>query len=194
MEQEVRPDRVEVRVAQVDSIQHVRLNRRGRIAADPVGCCRQRVLVQVEQRDLRALDRPSAVVEKPASADPDIEVARADVTVVPPEHLGAATSPDEAVREPEDKKVVDPQRERRVDALASLDFVRSRPLIGHSRSLRLGGALRSTLFSGAERPSGLLRRHKASEACEQDSTTTAPRPSNRAFSCDCFSTFSLGSP
>jgi hypothetical protein len=59
-----------------------------------------------------------------------------DVTVVPLQHLGALTSPYEAVREPENEEVVRPQRKRRVDALAGLDFGCSRPFIGHSRTLR----------------------------------------------------------
>ena len=36
MEEVVRTDRVEAHVTEVDRIQHVRLNRRGRVAADPL--------------------------------------------------------------------------------------------------------------------------------------------------------------
>jgi hypothetical protein len=84
------------------------------------------------------------MVEKPPCADPDVEVARADVTLISLEQLGAPTSPHKAVREPEDEEVVDAQRERCVDALAGLDFVRSRLLVGHSQTLRWKATLYGT--------------------------------------------------
>jgi hypothetical protein len=81
------------------------------------------VLVQIEEGDLRGFDRPVAVIEEPPSADPDVEVTRAGVGVVAVEHPRAATSPDEAVREPEYQEVVAPQHKRRVDTLPGVDLI-----------------------------------------------------------------------
>ena len=131
VEEVIRSDRIEAPLTELDRIQHVRPNRRRRVPADPLRCHRQRVLVQVEKRDLGHVDRPLASVKKPSGANPDVEVARTDVPVVALEHRGARTSPDEAVREPENE-VVAPQHERRIDTLAGFDVVgRLRGLIGH---------------------------------------------------------------
>jgi hypothetical protein len=78
---------------------------------------------EIQQRDLGLCDGKSAAVEVPAGPDAEIEVARADVALVPLEHRRARTPPGEAVRETEDDEVVRAEDERRVDALPARDVV-----------------------------------------------------------------------
>src|SRR5262245_53272217 len=83
---------------------------------------RKRVLVQVEQSDLRTPDRRTCAIEVPACPDADVEVTPAEVAVVTLQHHRTRTPPRNAVREPEHEQVVDAERERRVDPLPTRDI------------------------------------------------------------------------
>jgi hypothetical protein len=121
-----------------ERIENVRANRPRRVPRETTGRDRQRALVQVEQRDLRQRDRPRAAVEIPASPDAEIEVAPADVAVVPLQHRPTRAPPDEAIREPEHDEVVGAQHERRVDPLPGFDLGCMRLSRLHAPRIRVG--------------------------------------------------------
>jgi hypothetical protein len=65
-----------------DRFEHVGLYDLGPVAADPVRRPFQAGWVEIQQRDLGLPVREPAVVQKPAGANPYVQVARGDVPVV----------------------------------------------------------------------------------------------------------------
>ena len=83
----------------------------------------ERGRAEIDQRDLRPIGRPRAVIEQVAGADADIDVACAGMTVIQREHALGATAPQHACREGQDDRVIGLQQPRRVDRSAGRDIV-----------------------------------------------------------------------